>query len=260
MFTLHRVRALLVAMSGHGDRQAAGAAPAAARSARLSLRAPGRARSQKRVAAPKRGGDGAEPAEVGENIVGAGDRGRGALGVQRLPRLRRGVPGHDRVRRQDRRHAPSPGAGGGALPERADPRLQGDGDAVEPVGHRRREALRLGRRASTSRRSPTSPTPSTSTTSAAPGAFDDRNKKTTQAVRPAAEEGRRRLRVPRARRSSATATRRAGSATSTSTRRWRRRASRPLNGYEREEGHRRTARTASTRSRTSSRSSAATTR
>ena len=54
------------------------------------------------------------------------------------------------------------------FPRRADAHLQGHGDAVEPVGHRRREALRLGRRDSTSRPSPTSRTPSTSTTSAAP--------------------------------------------------------------------------------------------
>ena len=37
------------------------------------------------------------------------------MGLQHLPRLRGGLSPDDRVRRQDRRHAPAPGAGGGAL-------------------------------------------------------------------------------------------------------------------------------------------------
>ena len=49
------------------------------------------------------------------------------------------------------------------------------------MGRGRRRSASSGPTGSTSRPSPTSPTPSTSTTSAAPGAFDDRNKKTTQA-------------------------------------------------------------------------------
>ena len=135
MFSLHRVRPLLVAVPRHGHRQAAGAAPAPAQPARLPLRAPGRGDRRSASASPRNGRRRRHRAgRGGREHRRAGDRGRGAVVVQHLPRLRRGLPGHDRVRRQDRRHAPPPGAGGGALPRRADPRLQGDGDAVESRG------------------------------------------------------------------------------------------------------------------------------
>ena len=57
---LHRVRALLVAVPGDGDREAARAAPAAARPARLPLRAPGRGDREARCSR-RPNGDGAEP-------------------------------------------------------------------------------------------------------------------------------------------------------------------------------------------------------
>ena len=68
---LHRVRPLLVALPGDGHRQAARAAPAAARPARLPLRAPGRGDREAR-AAPSRTATAPSRAEVGENVVGAG--------------------------------------------------------------------------------------------------------------------------------------------------------------------------------------------
>jgi hypothetical protein len=42
-----------------------------------------------------------------------------ALGLHDLPRLRGAVPGHDQLRRQDRRHAPKPRLGEGRVPPRA---------------------------------------------------------------------------------------------------------------------------------------------
>ena len=110
-----------------------------------------------------------------------GDRGRGPVVVQHVPGVRGVVSGDDRVRRQDRRHAPPPGAGGGTLPERADTASSRAWRRSRTPGASARRSASSGPTGSTSRPSPTSPTPSTCTTSAAPGAFDDRNKKTTQA-------------------------------------------------------------------------------
>ena len=113
--------------------------------ARLSVRARGRGARDRRRRQRRRRRQAV--ADRREHRRRAPDPRRGALGLHDLPRLRGGLPGADRVRRQDRRHAPPPGAGGVALPGRADPHLQGDGDAGQPVGHRRVDARRLGRRA-----------------------------------------------------------------------------------------------------------------
>ncbi len=90
-----------------------------------------------------------------------------------------------------------------------------------PWGIGAEKRVDVGRRARHPDASPTSPTPSTSTTSAAPAPFDDRNKKTTQAFAKILKKAGVDF-ASSARRSRATATPRAASATSTSTRRWRR--------------------------------------
>ncbi len=157
-------------------------------SARLPLRAPERAaqrqaaerrvaerrRRRRRRAAERPRAFGAEPDRRRQRHPR-----RGAVELQHLPRLRGGLPGDDRVRRQDRRHAPQPGPGGGALPRRADAHLQGHGDAVEPVGPRPGEARRVDRGA---RRRPLladKPDAEYLYYVGCGGAFDDRNKKTT---------------------------------------------------------------------------------
>ena len=59
---------------------------------------------------------------------------RRGLGLRDLRRVRRGLPGPHRARRQDRRPAPEPGPRGEPLPERADRRVPGDGEPGQPVG------------------------------------------------------------------------------------------------------------------------------
>ena len=136
---------------------------------RLPLRDPGRADREARRCAEAGRGRGAARGRQERRRRRERHPRRGAVELQRLPRLRGGVPGHDRVRRQDRRHAPPPGPGGGALPDRADPRLQGHGERSRIRGASAPRSATPGPRASRSRSSawPTSPTPSTSTTSAA---------------------------------------------------------------------------------------------
>ena len=82
---------------------------------------------------------GAGPAQPGGGGGGAADRGRGhpggrGLGLRHLRRVRGGVPGAHRARRQDRGAAPQPGAGGVALPGRADRRHERHGALRQPLG------------------------------------------------------------------------------------------------------------------------------
>ena len=69
---------------------------------------------------------------------------RRRLGLPDLRRLRRGVPGHDRARRQDRRPAAQPRPRGSPLPAGADRRVQGHGERRQPVGPAAVGAARLG--------------------------------------------------------------------------------------------------------------------
>ena len=137
-----------------------------------------------------------------------------------LPRLRGGVPGDDRVRRQDRRHAPPPGAGGGALPGELQRVFKG------------METQSATRGASAPRSASTGPRASSIPTIAEKPDAEylyfvgcagvvrrPQQEGRTHAFAHDPEEGRRRLRVPRQGGDRATATPRAASATSTSTRR-----------------------------------------
>ena len=63
-----------------------------------------------------------------------GDPVRRGLGLRDLRRVRRGLPGADRARRQDRRAAPQPRPRGLALPAGADGGVPGDGGPGQPVG------------------------------------------------------------------------------------------------------------------------------
>ena len=144
-------------------------------------------------------GDGAGGDRRREHRRRAADPRRRPLGLHDLPRLRRSLPGVDRVRRQDRRHAPPSGAGGVALPGRADARRS---------------------RPWRPRATPGASTPSTRadwangldipTMAEKPdaeylyfvgcaGSFDDRAKRTTQAVAKIFKKAERRLRHPRRR-------------------------------------------------------------
>ena len=76
---------------------------------------------------------------------------RGGLGLPDLRRLRRGLPGHHRARRQDRRHPAEPGPRGLALPAGADGGVQGHGERRQPVGPAAVRRGSTGRRASSSR-------------------------------------------------------------------------------------------------------------
>ena len=72
---------------------------------------------------------------------------RRGLGLRDLRRLRRGLPGAHRARRQDRRAAAQPGPRGVALPGRADRRVPGHGGPGQPVGPAGVDPDSTGRRA-----------------------------------------------------------------------------------------------------------------
>ena len=117
-----------------------------------------------------------------------------------------------------------------------------------------RQARRVGRRPQHSPRWPRSPMPSTCSSSAAPAPSTIATKKITKAVSPdPSDHAGVRLRDPRQGRALQWRYARAVSATSTCTSQWPQMADGDLRRrrYQREEGHRRTARTASTPSRTS---------
>ena len=106
---VHRVRPLHRGVPGHRRRHAAGAAAAHPRPARPAV-----------------------PRERGR----AADPGRGAVVVHDLHGVRRGVPGRDRARADDRRHAPQPGRqgrDGPAAPADA-PELRRPGQLARQVG------------------------------------------------------------------------------------------------------------------------------
>ena len=79
---------------------------------------------------------------------------RRGLGLRYLRRLRRGLPGPDRARRQDRRPPAEPRARGVALSGRACRRVPGHGGPGEPVGPAGRRRGSTGRRACRSRSRP----------------------------------------------------------------------------------------------------------
>ena len=94
-------------------------------------------------------------------------RGR-ALGLHHLLVLPGAVPGAERARQQDHRHAPQPGARPRRVPAGGAAGLPQHREERQPVGHRRAHARRLGQGPGRPRRStPTRPS-STSTGSAAP--------------------------------------------------------------------------------------------
>ena len=68
---------------------------------------------------------GSRPRRLAAPIVDDGHPVRRGLGLRHLRRLRRGLPGAHRARRQDRRAAAQPRARGVALPDRADRRVHG---------------------------------------------------------------------------------------------------------------------------------------
>ena len=76
---------------------------------------------------------------------------RRGVGLPDLWRVRRGLPGADRARRQDRRPAPQPGARGGALPRGADRAPSTTWSATGTSGASRRRRGSTGPRACRSR-------------------------------------------------------------------------------------------------------------
>ena len=154
---------------------------------------------------------------------------RRGLGLRDLRRLRRGVPGAHRARRQDRRAAPQPRARGEPVPGRADRRVPVDGEPGQPVGPAGLGAARLDEAAAVrgpDRRRRWRPTAgSTSSTSSTGSAA---RRRSTRATRRSRGRSRRACTRPAcasrssARRSRAPATRPAGWATTTSSRcsRW----------------------------------------
>ena len=105
-----------------------------------------------------RGGHVAHPLDQAEGRAGARtaaatsthrrrrDPVRRGLGLRDLRRLRRGLPGPHRARRQDRRPAPQPRARGGSLPGRAERRVHRDGAPRQPLGPAGERAARLDAR------------------------------------------------------------------------------------------------------------------
>ena len=91
-----------------------------------------------------------------------------AVGVHHLRRLPGGLPGVHRAPGEDHPDAPEPGARAGEDARRAAAHVPQHRAQTQPLGHRQRPADGLGQRASTSRRSRTTPIPSTSCGSAAP--------------------------------------------------------------------------------------------
>ena len=149
---------------------------------------------------------------------------RRGLGLRHLRRLRRGVPGDHRARRQDRRAAPQPRPRGVALPGRAHHAFTNMERSSNPGASRRRPGS-TGRRACRSRCRPSPrwprPTGSASSTSSTGSAVRRRSTSATAGSRGRSSPASRRPASgtrSSARRSRAPATRLAGWATTTSTR------------------------------------------
>ena len=153
----------------------------------------------------------------------------GRLGLRDLRRLRGGLPGAHRARRQDRRDPAQPRPRGEPLPGRADAGLPGDGVGAEPVGPAPQRPPRLDegaavRGAGRGRRGAGRPARRRR------GPLLGRLRRRLRRAQPARRPGLRHLpRTPRAsaspcwaRRRPARATRRGGWATSTSSSSWRR--------------------------------------
>ena len=163
---------------------------------------------------------------------------RRGLGLRDLRRVRRGLPGPHRARRQDRRAAPEPRPRGLALPAGADRRVPGDGGPGQPVGPAGLDPARLDEAACRSRSRPSPrwrpPGGSTSSRSSTGSAARPRSTSATRGSpgrsRPASTPPASGSRSS-ARRSRAPATRPAGWATTTCSRSSRAATSTTLNRY-----------------------------
>ncbi len=143
---VHRVRALPGGLPGLEHGQAA--QPEDVHHGHPGDVGRGRARAQPDPERPPRArdvrprrrdlGDGARNADRGRR-----DPVRRGLGLRHLRRVRRGLPGPDRARRQDRRAAPQPGPRGIALSARARDRVSEHGGAAQPVGPAAHQPRRL---------------------------------------------------------------------------------------------------------------------
>ena len=117
---------------------------------------------------PREGAGGRGRADRGRRPRGQHDRRRDLggrdLGLHHLLLLPGAVPGAERARQQDRRHAQEPGAGPGRLPAGGAARLPQRREELQPVGRRRTHPRRLGG-ATWASRSPTTLRRSASTSS-----------------------------------------------------------------------------------------------
>ena len=230
MYQLHRVRPLLVALPGDRHRQAARAAPAPARPARLPLRARGRGGREARRGHGERRRRRAAPRSARTSSASGHPR-RRAVGVQR-----RAAPARRRARCMIeyvdkivdmRRHLVQEEA---RFPAELTRTFKGMETQSNPWGVGAGEARRLGRRARhpDDRRQARRGVPLLRR-------LRRRVRRSQQedhaGVREAAQEGGRRLRHPRQGGARATARPRAASATSTSTRRMAQMCVETLNGY-----------------------------
>ena len=127
------------------------------------------------------------PAAGRHRRAGRRDRPRRAVVVHHLRRLRRAVPGGHRAHRPHRRHAPLPGADRVGVPDRAARAVQEPGEQGQPVGHERLGPTRLDRRGRLRRPGRRRGRRQLDGYEylfwvGCAGAFEDRAKKTTQAV------------------------------------------------------------------------------
>ena len=115
-----------------------------------------------------------------------GHRRRRAVGLHDVRSVRRAVPGRHRARRRHHRHAPLRGADRVPLPLRGWPHAAQRREPGRPMGPRRRKTARVDRgprlRGPGRRRARSPTTSSTSSGSGAPGALDERARKTTQSI------------------------------------------------------------------------------
>ena len=131
-----------------------------------------------------------------EPMVGGLITRRDAVGLHQLRRVHGDLPGLHRACAEDRRHAPLPGDGGEPLPAGGDAALQQPGAQPEPLGDQQRHARRVGAGASSVPTLAEDPDVDVLYWVGCMGSFDARNQKVATAFAKVMQHGKRPLRHP----------------------------------------------------------------